>query len=47
MQEAVKDSGSDDVIVEDLAPIQEALVAGDDQAGAHGQTTGSECTGDG
>ena len=34
VQQAVQDGGGQDRIVEGLAPIQEALVGGDDQAGA-------------
>ena len=33
MEEAIKDGGRRDLVVEDLAPIHEALVAGDDEAG--------------
>ena len=34
MQETVKNGGGQYVIVEGLTPIQEALIVGDDQAGA-------------
>jgi len=34
MQETVEDCSGQDRIIESLAPIEKALVAGDDQAGA-------------
>ena len=34
MKQAVKDRGGEDLVVEDLAPVREALVAGHDQAGS-------------
>src|SRR5215831_10899609 len=33
MEQAVQDGGGQDLVVEDLAPVHEALVAGDDEAG--------------
>jgi hypothetical protein len=33
MEETVQDGGGQDLVVEDLPPVQEALVAGDDEAG--------------
>jgi hypothetical protein len=33
MQQPVEDGRGDDLVVEDLAPVREALVAGDDEAG--------------
>src|SRR5262245_16851359 len=33
MKQPVEDRGGEDLVVEDLAPVDEALVAGDDQAG--------------
>ncbi len=33
MEQAVEDRRGQDLVVEDLAPIREALVAGHDQAG--------------
>ena len=32
MQEAVQDGGGQDRVIEDLAPVKEAFVAGDDEA---------------
>ena len=32
MQQAVEDGGRQHLVIEDLAPVEEALVAGDDQA---------------
>jgi hypothetical protein len=33
MEQAIQDGGGQDLIVEDLPPVDEALVAGDDEAG--------------
>src|SRR5512145_2396584 len=33
MEQPVEDRGGEDLVVEDLAPVDEALVAGDDEAG--------------
>ena len=34
MEESIENRGGEDLIVEDLAPVDEALVAGDDQTAA-------------